>query len=110
MSADGSVAVVTTGKYDPATAGYPSTQLTVIDTATGKQVGVTFTLAGYVSPGFRSTAVSADGSRAAFVANGSVTILDTATGKQVGGSLIFADPGAPAGVRWCSAPKVLAPS
>ena len=55
-----------------------------VDLATGEQVGATFTVIGSVSPGFRSTAVSANGSRAALVANSSVTIIDTAAGEQVG--------------------------
>ena len=87
LTADGTRAVVTTGTS-------ASTQVTVIATATGKQVGATLTIPGSAGYGF-ATALSADGSRAVVTTAGpspstiQVAVIDTATGKQVGDTLTF---------------------
>lgn len=96
LSAKSSRAVVTTNVYDsPGAYNVSSTRVALIDTATGEQVGDTFT-----APGASlSTVLSANGSRAVvttgvfdpatylYSASTGVAVLDTATGEQVGDSL-----------------------
>ena len=92
LSANVSRAVVAAGVYDASIYGISATSWAVIDTATGKQMGSTFTL-----DGDGSTVLSADGSRAVLTASLSgfgtapasvtVAVIDTATGNQVGSTV-----------------------
>ncbi|MCV7368359.1 hypothetical protein CRI77_09415 [Mycolicibacterium duvalii] len=78
ITADGTRAVIVT----PVTSSTSQfTRVAVIDTATGRQVGSTLTLAG----GAPSTVLSSDGTRAFVTTNSTlVTVINTATGTLVG--------------------------
>lgn len=98
LSTDGTRALVITGPSPISTTS--TTRVAVIDTATGKQVGSTVSIAGKpVVPAF-----SADGTRAVITAAGTTTtqlaVIDLATGKQTGTTLTL--PGA-VGVQLLSA-------
>jgi YVTN family beta-propeller protein len=98
LSNDGTRALVVTGPSPISTTS--TTRVAVIDTATGKQVGSTVSIAGKpVVPTF-----SADGTRAVITATGTtatqLAVLDLATGKQTGTTLTL--PGA-VGVQLLSA-------
>ncbi|TDO17549.1 DNA-binding beta-propeller fold protein YncE [Mycobacterium sp. BK086] len=91
FNADGSRAMLTTPILDADTLQTTSTKWAVIDTATGKQVGSTFSLTGD-----GSTLLSSDGSRAVVTAqfrdwytpdSSKVAVIDTKTGAQVGSTL-----------------------
>jgi hypothetical protein len=94
MSVDGTRAVIKTTVTDPAT-GAASTQVAVINTITGTQIGTTLTLVG----GPLWPVLSPDGSRALITtyvrdpATGAystrVTVINTATGIQAGTTLSF---------------------
>ncbi|OBJ45274.1 hypothetical protein A5630_14125 [Mycolicibacterium mucogenicum] len=90
LSNDGTRALVVTGPSPISTTS--TTRVAVIDTATGKQVGSTVSIAGKpVVPTF-----SADGTRAVITAAGTtatqLAVIDLATGKQTGTTLTL--PGA----------------
>jgi hypothetical protein len=96
FSADGSRATVTTRIFDvdPASTEISSTNVAVIDTATGGQVGSTFTLAGD-----GSTMMTADGSRAVITSRvhswvtgytTRVAVIDTLGGVQAGSTMTLA--------------------
>lgn len=98
LSNDGTRALVITGPAPTSTTS--TTRVAVIDTATGKQVGSTVSIAGKpVVPAF-----SADGTRAVITAAGTtatqLAVIDLATGKQTGTTLTL--PGA-VGVQLLSA-------
>lgn len=98
LSNDGTRALVVTGPAPTSTTS--TTRVAVIDTATGKQVGSTVSIAGKpVVPSF-----SADGTRAVITAAGptatQLAVIDLATGKQTGATLTL--PGA-VGVQLLSA-------
>ncbi|HZN81648.1 MAG TPA: Ig-like domain-containing protein [Mycobacterium sp.] len=108
FSADGTRAVQTTYAYTYANGSSTvlSTQVAVIDVATGTQVGPTTVLSGYSG----GTVLSADGTRAfqtAYVyGNGTdsttrLAVIDLATGNQVGVSAAL--PGYPTGTARLSA-------
>jgi hypothetical protein len=87
-------AVVTTPTMDPTTLQTTSTRWAVIDTATGNQVGSSFSL-----DGDGSTVLSADGSHAVVTAHvldwgnldsSTVAVIDTTSGAQVGSTLTVA--------------------
>ncbi|MBX7432640.1 hypothetical protein JDV09_11070 [Mycobacterium sp. Y57] len=90
LNTGGTRAVVTTYPtiYDPAT---NAVRMTVIDTATGKQIGDTVSVAGTVTD---TTPLSPDGSRALLVAEGAgitrVAVVDIATGTQAGNTIALA--------------------
>ncbi|WP_059020565.1 hypothetical protein [Mycobacterium sp. M26] len=104
LTADGSRAVVTTGLDAELPAGnygipsYPytaSTHVTVIDTATGRQVGDTLTVAGLgslsITPNSSRAVVTNrvfDPAHYGYSPTG-VVVVDTATGKQVGTPFTF---------------------
>ena len=98
LSNDGTRALVVTGPSPISTTS--TTRVAVIDTATGKQVGSTVSIAGKpVVPAF-----SADGTRVVITAAGTTStqlaVIDLATGKQAGTTLTL--PGA-VGVQLLSA-------
>lgn len=98
LSNDGTRALVITGPSPISTTS--TTRVAVIDTATGKQVGSTVSIAGKpVVPAF-----SADGTRVVITAAGTtatqLAVIDLATGKQTGTTLTL--PGA-VGVQLLSA-------
>lgn len=98
LSNDGTRALVITGPSPISTTS--TTRVAVIDTATGKQVGSTVSIAGKpVVPAF-----SADGTRVVITAAGptatQLAVIDLATGKQTGTTLTL--PGA-VGVQLLSA-------
>lgn len=98
LSTDGTRALVITGPSPISTTS--TTRVAVIDTATGKQVGSTVSIAGKpVVPAF-----SADGTRVVITAAGTtatqLAVIDLATGKQTGTTLTL--PGA-VGVQLLSA-------
>jgi DNA-binding beta-propeller fold protein YncE len=88
--ADGSRVLLARGVTNPTT-GAPTTQVAVIDTTTGAQIGTTITLPGEQ---FGSRLVSTDGSRALIITNiydgrtstnyTRLTVIDTTTGMQIG--------------------------
>lgn len=89
-SADGSRVLLIGGVSNPTT-GAADTQLAVIDTIAGAQIGTTLTLPGQE---FGSKLVTADGSRALIVTNiydgrtstnsTRLAVIDTTTGMQIG--------------------------
>ncbi len=97
VSPDGSRAVLTTTEYAPATYSYSAPQVTVIDTASGDQVGDSFFFAGSGSAAVSgSTVFTANGSRAVIAIGSGVVVVDTAEGVQLGDTLTLADTGAEA--------------
>lgn len=103
LSADGTQAIISTSTYDDF-GHFATTYVTVINTATGAQIGSTLTLGGYAI-GYPSPALNADGSRALVITNPrdyatgkdttQVAVINPTTGKQIGTTLTFA--GYPAG-------------
>jgi hypothetical protein len=83
FSADSRRAVIATTSSNFATTGKPATQVAVIDTTTGKQVGSTFTLgddAGYA-------VMSVDGTRALVNTGSQLAVINTTTGTQAGATV-----------------------
>jgi hypothetical protein len=78
LSPDRSRAVVITNGIDWAT-GTTTTQVAVINTSTGTQIGTTVNLAGNPS----GSVLSADGTHALIIAGSTVMVMETASGLQV---------------------------
>ncbi len=105
MSADGTRGVITTRSFDAF--GTTTTQVAVVNTTTGKQVGRTVTIVGKPA----TTVLSGDGTRALVmtsipnpttgISTTRVTVINTTTGTQVGNTVSVA--GSPAGIRFLGA-------
>ena len=98
LTPDGSRAVTLTSSSNWLT-GAMTTQATVFDTATGRQVGTPVTISGAPRYYEYQTSVSADGTRVVITttatnqqtgATTGVTLIDTATGRQVGKTVTLA--------------------
>jgi YVTN family beta-propeller protein/VCBS repeat-containing protein len=97
FSDDGTKALVSTSTYDDLN-HFATTYVTVINTATGAQVGSTLTLSGYPI-GYPSPLVAVNGTRALIVTNPrdyqtstdttQIAVINTVTGTQVGTTLTF---------------------
>lgn len=105
MNADGTRGVITTRSFD--LFGNTTTQVAVVDTTTGKQVGRTVTLVGQPA----TTVLSGDGTRALVmtstpnpttgISTTRVTVINTTTGAQIGSTISVS--GSPAGIRFLGA-------
>lgn len=103
LTADGSRAVVSTFVDDPVTGR--AARVSVIDTATGAQVGATVAIDGWLSNGPDALLLTADGSRAvvttaAYDAGTGVTVnrvavINTVTGSQLGSTVTGSMSGSP---------------